>query len=438
MKTYVHFILIALFPCVIAAQTIKVEYDKDAETFTLHKCKNDDGTNCEVFKGDLTRNESYNVIISGINTAITKTIFKAKPFSVVSATPTIIQPILPGISNSGQLDVKNNFARNSPFKDLIAFSDEALDKYNLLIGLKKISNTLYKNTIFKIKNGQAITDFNNACSDFKINLGNIEDNRIQLNYTIAKHQHYIHSVKEIFTKRLENEKNVPIEIIERFSEVLLMAEAVSKDNFTKYANFLYQSISAKGQTIKKPFIAKGDGVDLNITLLNTYVNDTIANKTIDFYTKGNFSFDFSSGFFYSNKIQQSYYLQLRANDVTKKDIIEEPIRDFDISVGALGHFSYKFTSKFKAGISMGASLSPLDGKTRYLLGGSFIFGRKKQVAVNTGISFVKANVLSDAVSSDAAGNYVNATVTAVPTFEKIKNSFFIGLTYNLTSTKKYH
>ncbi len=438
MKTLLYLVISLLIPCFVSSQTIKINYNNEDNSFDVQKCK-DDGSNCKEFNGDIDIGETYKITISGINTAVTKTALEIKPFDLESSIPTIIQPIFPGITNSGEISFSDAAAATGPaggpFSDLDNLADNALLIYKELLDVKKIADTLYTSTIYTTNNPLAMIYFNLLCNDFSATTGSNKDKIEKINQKIVTGQIYINSVKDIFTKRFENSSNITKDIVDKYSYVIIMSNTVNKTNFTKYSNFIYKSLSAKTETKPEKFIAQSDGIDLNIMLLNTYVSDTIAKKTIDFYTKGNLSFDFSTGFFYSNQIEQSYYLEKR--DSLKSDILKEPIRNFDVSFGALGHLSYKFSSRFKAGVSMGASLSPIDGKTRYLLGSSIIFGRKNQIALNAGFKFIKLKVLSDSVNQDAEGTYVDADVTSVPTFEKVQSGFFIGITYNLTAKKKY-
>jgi len=442
MNKAIFLIIFLVLPYFLHSQTICIDYKNEDKSFEVEICK-DNGSNCTDFKGDIEIGKTYNVILSGINTAVINTVLEFKPFDLESTTPEIIQPIFPGITSSSQLNFSGISATTgpsiigNPFSDLEDLSDNALEFYNKLLKLKKKSNTLYESTIFTTNNDQALSDFKVISNDFSDNTGTNEEKISKINQTIARYKNYINSVKDIFTKRLETTPDIPSYIVDKYSRVVIMSNDVENTNFTKYSNFIYQSIDSKDHTNPEPFIAKSDGTDLNYTLVNSYTNDTLTKKTFEFYTKGKLSFDFSTGFFYSNKIEQSYYLETRQGDTLKSNILKEPIRDFDISFGALGHFSYKFSSKFKAGISMGASLSIIDAKTRYLVGTSLIFGQKKQLALNAGLSLVKLKVLSDSIDQDQEGEYVDASVTIIPTFEKVQSGFFIGVTYNLTSKKKY-
>ena len=257
-----------------------------------------------------------------------------------------------------------------------------------------------------------------------------------LNNKIIEYQKYIESGKTLFYSYLEKLKQPNADMLESYSQLVFLAEQVEKSDFRKYSNFIHKSQTSKNQTNSIKFSPSKDGVDIDITLINSYVKDTLLKKPFSVYSSGGLSFDFTTGFFYSDIVERSYFLRAREDDTTRTNVIEENTRDFDISFGALGHVSYKFASSFKAGLSMGASLSPLDGKTRYLVGGSFIFGRQNQVALNAGMSLARIKILSGSVQGDSEGIFVPASVTAVPTFERVERGFYLGITYNLTSEKK--
>ena len=88
-----------------------------------------------------------------------------------------------------------------------------------------------------------------------------------------------------------------------------------------------------------------------------------------------------------------------------------------------------------AGISIGATLSPFDGKLRYLTGASFLFGEQKFIAVNAGIAFAKMSVLSNAIYHDQSGYYQSKDLSTINTVERIISGFYIGLTYNFINKK---
>ncbi|MDL5515009.1 hypothetical protein QSE00_24580 [Arenibacter sp. M-2] len=258
-----------------------------------------------------------------------------------------------------------------------------------------------------------------------------------LNLKITSNIFYIKSLEIYLKARVEKAEASNVELLNELAYTSKFVNDIKNKDFTDYSNFIFKAITSTTSTKPKSFVASNDGTEIKIKLINLYTKDTIKSKAFDFYSRNEWSFDFSSGFFFNNQVENSYFLQAREGDTTRISLVKESNRDFDVSFGAMGHLSYKFSSGFKAGIGMGASLSPLDAKTRYLLGGSMIFGNKNQLSLNIGASFVKLKVLSGSVNEDSEGKFVAPSVTTVPTFERIKRGLYFGVTYNLTSKKKY-
>ena len=98
MKSIIFIILFLLSSQILCAQTILLKYDNSSKSFSIKKCKND-LTDCEKFNKEIEIGKTYNVIISGINTIVTKSDIEIKPFLLESSTPTIIQPLFSGILN---------------------------------------------------------------------------------------------------------------------------------------------------------------------------------------------------------------------------------------------------------------------------------------------------------------------------------------------------
>ncbi|WP_281541348.1 hypothetical protein [Maribacter aestuarii] len=434
---------------------IELVYDKDKKQLKLNK-ENDDNEEPKFQRSlELKKGKIYQVFIKGLNTAVINSKIEFKPFVFSSKTPEIIKPIFIGITESGELESKSSTMDEGKDSDpdyntikyLKAIYKGALDNYTSLVFLKKKSDSLYNETIYSSENGIAKNMYKNVLEKFgvlkeadgdSLNYKLIKENDYleSLNNKIIEYQKYIESSKSLFYSYLEKLKQPNSDILEPYSQLVFLAEEMGKKDFRKYSNFIHKSQTSENKTKSIKFSPSKDGVDIDITLINTYVNDTLFKKPFSVYSSGGLSFDFTTGFFYSDLVERSYFLMGREGDTTRTNIIEEDTRDFDVSFGALGHVSYKFASSFKAGLSMGATLSPLDGKTRYLIGGSFIFGRKNQVALNVGMSLAKIKILSGSVDMDSEGLFVPASVTAIPTFEKIERGFYLGATYNLSVTKK--
>ncbi|MBC3758848.1 hypothetical protein H7U19_10565 [Hyunsoonleella sp. SJ7] len=435
MRKIILVLFILSSMCSLSQEELKFTYDSITKKL-------------ETPKIELKHNSEYKVLISGLNSAIYKSDIKIKSFIINSKTPETVKIIFPGISENSDvigfsqlqfdeslfvgLDSLKLAELELIYNKLNRLFSEAERKFIALNNIKIQSDKLYKATLNQSNSEASIDALDDVKSQFGIPS---TDPTTNLKSEILLYKSYIGKTEEIFKIWLEKLYVIDERIAERYAKLSSWKALSENENYNKYLSFIDKSIKAMDNLEPKTFKSKRDGVDINIKLINSYTNDTVYTKVFDYYSKGKLSFDFSSGFFYSNEVEQSYYLEKR--DSLKNDILNEPKRDFDISFGALGHLSYKFSSDFKAGISMGASLSPLDGKTRYLLGLSAIFGKRNQLAINSGVSFVKLKILSDSVSNDEVGNYVDSSVTAVPTYEKVKSGFFIGISYNLTAKKKY-
>ena len=98
--------------------------------------------------------------------------------------------------------------------------------------------------------------------------------------------------------------------------------------------------------------------------------------------------------------------------------------------------TYKFTPQFKAGFATGASLSLYDGNLRYLLGGSMLWGKRNKLSVTGGLSLGKIKELSSIVTVEQDGILtVPVDTESVPTFNKLKTGWFIGISYVIVSKK---
>lgn len=431
---------------------IELIYDKDKKEIRLNKIGEKENSN-EKTKQDNTsdfklqrnlelgKNKTYEVIIKGINTAAITSKIDIRPFVLSSKTPEIIKPIFSGITESGEVEnlletldeIDTTNINYHLIQNLKVIYKESLDNYTSLMFLKEESDELYKKTIYTTDTETAEEKYEDVLKKFVIT-----DNKIgSLNNKVAKYKKYIESSKKFFYTNLEKINPPNEELFDLYTQLAFFVEEIEKVDFRKYSNFIHKSTTSENMTKAIKFSPSKDGVDLDILLVNSYSKDTLLKKPFQLYSSGGVSFDFTTGFFYSDLVEEAYFLKGREGDSTKTNILKEDTRNFDIAFGALGHISYKFTSSFKAGISMGASLSPLDAKTRYHVGGSLIFGRKNQIAINGGVSFAKIKILSDSIEDDVSGIYVPASITAVPTFEKIEKGIYFGLTYNLTTNKKY-
>ncbi|PQJ81307.1 hypothetical protein [Polaribacter glomeratus] len=394
---------------------------------------------------EIIKGKAYNIILNGINTATIKSKAELKPFRIVSNIPEILKPLLVGIANN-DIDLKNidsnvkqyPFIKNDSLTDDSINEEEVLEKLfdsvknevtNLEM-LKEKTINLYIKTKYNPDNKAAKEVLASLSEPF-----NNPKNKKEFIKNVSASVYYINAVTNVFKVYLEKKKQPSFKIVFLYSYLQEINSQVDKKEYIKAVNFIYNSTKAKDKISLESFTAKPGGLDVQINLINSFTKDTIKTQTIDFYTKGNWNLDFTTGFFFADKVDQGYYIEKR--DTLINNIRKEKSRNGDVSIGALGHISYKFTSCFKGGFNLGASVSPFDAKTRYFFGLSAILGTKSQLAFNAGASFTKINELSKAVKQDAIGHYVSASVTEVPTFARIRSGFYFAITYNIVSKKKY-
>jgi len=175
--------------------------------------------------------------------------------------------------------------------------------------------------------------------------------------------------------------------------------------------------------------ATSDFLDLNATAYSNKFSsspDSLMSQTIGFYRKNKIKIDVTSGFFVTNLGSKSYYFK-----DTLKNIGTEATHKLDVSFGALFHLHYLVSSYFKAGVAVGAAVSFLDGKTKYLLGPSFVFGRKKEFSISGGWALASIPIPSQVINQTG---YKTSPSTAVPTVNDFSWGGFLGLSYSIISS----
>src|SRR5690606_4826386 len=117
-----------------------------------------------------------------------------------------------------------------------------------------------------------------------------------------------------------------------------------------------------------------------------------------------------------------YYL-----DSSIKRIAQQNTSERDISVGGMAHLKFAIFSWAKIAGSAGAAVSPLDSKIRLLVGGSMFLFRRDEFALTYGAAYAKMPTLPDGY---IVGQELPSHISSVPTYDKWKSSFFVGLSYS--------
>nr|MBC7614366.1 hypothetical protein [Pseudopedobacter sp.] len=383
---------------VLAQEKIELTWDKGVINFA---------NNVAIKDG-----KSYVVKLSGINSAHHKLILEAKSFELYTPLPEVLKPIMPGITGSVSFDKINEEIANLNTLKNKADMLHKVSKNNPSPELADdILEALY--TIFSI---------GNKSQELLIKKVRDDVSMVATSYDMIK------GIISNLTEYKPEEANI-------YSIILQSGEDFKKNNYLKYLQYIINSCKAKSEVETKSFKSEKDLTDLHLILIDTYSNDTLYNETKTLYNYGSWGLSFSTGFFYTEGLgDQPYYLENRTdgNVAVMKD--KRTVEDF--SIGAMGHVYYKLYPCLKIGPSLGLSVSPFDGKSRYLLGLSVLIGQEKMVGINIGKAWAKANNLSALVKKDGVGYYLPAGTTIVPQYQSLKSAWFVGLTYNLIATKK--
>lgn len=369
-------------------------------------------------------NKKYTLIINNINSAHVAPLSEVTTSRFVSDIPEILRSIYVGIPDDA---VGSNLPINTPVKR--AVYQRASAYFRDLTIIQRIGDDLYQQTRFK---PNAVIAKAKEQELFQA-LGVSSIQEAYARAELAKE--YIASIEKVYgaqLKKIKVQSEDTVEFLEEFANIKSYNSTIEAVDYAYILNFINASQQAVSSLSITSFIATGDVVDVALQVVDTYTNRTLLEENLSFSTYKNFSFDFSTGFFYNNLVEPEYYLTENENLY----INEENKSNTDISVGALGHFTYKFLPEWRGGIALGAAISPFDGNLRYLVGPTFIWGGQKQVSLTFGLALAQMDEISGAVLRDETGVYLPQNLDDIPTVNKLQKGFFIGLTYNLTNRKQ--
>ncbi|RNI28214.1 hypothetical protein EFA69_19295 [Rufibacter immobilis] len=387
----------------------------------------------EEIKKSVVPGKSYLLKVTQVNSAHTSLKVTAKSKEIYTPLPEVLKTVLPGISGSisGVKFVDTtNVSDEQVFFDI---NNQKLEKLNLI---KKEAEKLHTLTLFSPAPDKAKSAYTEIAK--KYNLFN-EDS---LAVAVTADIHFLLALKEMADKFYGEEPSLEAQTVSIYSQITAIGNELKKNDYQMFFDYIRRSRTAKDFVTSKNFTASKDLVELDIVLVDTFTKDTLAKETRTLYTKSKGVFDkrsyglsFSTGFVYSEMLSdQPYFLRARPDEnmavLPDKQVIG------DISIGGLAHLYYKVSPFTRIGPSVGLSVSPFDGKSRYLMGGSLLLGREKMLGVAVGRAWAKVKELSAAVRTDSQGRYLPKGTTTIPTVDRIDNKWFVALTYNLFSTRK--
>lgn len=408
-----------LFMCVYTTfgqvEIINIPYDSITNSLNFKNVPN-----------KVKAHKDYLLILTHINTAHVTATSSFNAYSYVSELPEILKPIFLGVPNNavlGQFQLKATETNTRLFL-------KAMNHYDKLQIIENSGNDYYERTKFNPIPGDTVPLYH-LKHDLKLN--SVQEIANQL---IMSEQFILGAIASYeYSFELIDVRDPILEIVHaEYATLRNIKERIDRSVFRKSLQFLIASEHAKNEMVLDRFTATKDINTVSLQVENTFTGETIFDGDVHFKTYQDWSLDVTTGFFASNIIEAQYYLEPR-NETTNNVSREDP-SELDISIGALAHWSYTFSPKVMAGISLGASLSPFDGKLRYLAGGSLLFGEQKHFALNVGVAFAKMKVLSEGIPKDGGGYYQPKELTTINTVDRIKSGLYVGLTYNFINKKQ--
>lgn len=307
------------------------------------------------------------------------------------------------------------------------YRNEAKDKINDIINMYISAN------VAGSPNG-------NLVFDYKKNKEQLDDSSKKV---LAKDKELIKELSKVVSQDfnfLVNTNRALIKATEypdgyyQYIQQLNVIETSDYKNSMNSLSFLVKSLDAKSEIKSNTFKSKKDVLSLSGTFLHPITKDTVYSLETNLYSTKKFRFSFSAGLFYNQIVDSKYYIELNPNTESNSNFVrKEETDDFDIAFGALAHYSYQFTSGFGVGLNTGIALSAFDAKSRYLVGGSILIGRKNQFVINAGVAFARREFLSDQIKNSEM--MIPKSVTTVPTVSRVDNSIYFGITYNVFKVK---
>ncbi|MES2653393.1 MAG: hypothetical protein V4663_16765 [Bacteroidota bacterium] len=376
------------------------------------------------------KNENtYNIKLTKVNSANIILKVQAKSMELYTAFPDLLKPVLPGVAGSIPKFDSNKWSSLESFD----YDEELRNLNTVLARLKPIkteADKLYKATPYTPNTSTADAAFAEVKKLYAA--ANLTD----LNTDILSDIQFLNSFRDVVEGIIKNQSEINPKFIKFYASLVAIANELKKVDYYSLFEYIQKSQSAKDYVLSKPFTPTKDLMELKFLIIDTYKKDTLVNDMRTLYSNGGgIGLSFSTGFFYTEMLGDQPYYLVKQPDNTM--LIQKDRRTVsDVSIGAMGHIYFKPTSNFRIGPSIGLSLSPFDGKTRYLLGGSMLFGNEKMFGINIGSAWAKIKQVSALATGKEPALYLPAGTSTVPTFDKIQNTWFIGLTYNIISTRK--
>jgi hypothetical protein len=404
----------------------------------------------------LSKQHTYQFCITGVNTALFTTKYGVANQARVATLPALFNNIIPNGSlttvktmdllsaKTAKISISGPPGRSQTKTAADSLFDHLIFDYSALqvisAGTKNLTDYLNNNwsRIKLCRDGAA-----NTLQDVTVKIKSLAHSL--LGTTVYYKEIYLtnpDSLKNIDTLRsfltvtltdfsgritvINAQKDFKLTSEQSISLINMNAEVTANLAYLKTCPDIINAIKTCKDTIySKLYQPDADYLHLTITLLKPKYSsspDTMVHTKFNFYREKYWKLiDVSAGYFYDNLSARNYYF------LAGKPTAEIKSKA-DFSVGALVHSYYAFTSFLKAGPCLGAAISLLDAKTKYMAGGSIILGRNNEFAFSGGLALASLPQPSNLYQP------VVATQTGtVNTYNKIQPGLFVGLTYSFLS-----
>ena len=388
-------------------------------------------------------NKNLEIKMDSVNPVLYKVVYKFKDFVWYSETPESIAKILPGMdpliynSEEKKTDKKGGEIIDSilvkkPIMERLDSISSLINRTKIRTSKKDVVDTLFlKNTLDSI------------ASYLKPELaGNTKATGKEIINTLTYH---IDSLGITYQFELDHIKleGLPNGYTEKTIAHLTRVKT-NQEKLNKVKPIILNGTQAIIYGLKKPgnsntsklHLPKKEAVTVNIFVLDRFSpKDTLSTYSTDIYKTGKFKLDFSVGIGGNSLIDPVFYID---NKDSIPFIATENKREIDLTAYSLIHFNWRIKSCLSGGPLTGISISIINAKPSYLLGGGLTVGKEKTISFSGGASFGELELLSNRISSDGYTNDqpLQTNISEVPTYKRMSVGYFFAVTYNFGRVKK--
>lgn len=301
----------------------------------------------------------------------------------------------------------------------------------------KLDSTLTFNDSLKVASQLILTEQKKLLNDLETFL------KIQRNLDVIE-QDLFYEKRDEFSatfKAIEDRQQLFVEALsttiidDDFAEFFNKNVNTYTENTEKIVELLNKMFSANFTHFTLPIDIHGKNVDfVNITL----ERHTIGSETepevyhYRFWITGGVKIDISAGMFISSVFDNEYTAIDDTDNPGQKRIIENDNGSYDFGFGTMVNLKLRNYGTIAPMVSFGVMLTA-NQKFQVLAGPGIAIGRDERIIISGGISMGRVNRLSNTLELNTP---VDLGTNDIPTNQRFEIGHFIGITYNLSKSKK--